>query len=112
MKQQNITKNFAVPSLDITLATIAISFKQPPSTTELVLAQLIHYSENSMITQPRKLANTIISNLKIKQNNYRASIAKLYKLNLITKQNETIILSPIIKTPFQTINIKQLPSHE
>lgn len=102
-------KTLHVQNINTTLATIAMNIKSKPSTTILVLSELISASDNGIITHPAIVGNSIRKTLSISEENYRASIAKLTKLKLIVRDQSTLFLSVSIRPPFSDIIIKQIP---
>lgn len=102
-----MNKTIEVQDLNNILASIAIAIKTKPSTTELVLGQLIHYSENGMITSPAIIGTKVCEDIAITPVNYRAAISKLTKMKLISRDNSVIILSPLVKTPFKQIVLRE-----
>lgn len=100
-------KLLLVDDINIAMASIAIDIQTPPNTLTLVLSELIRLSEDGYIVYPSKLSPIICEKLNLSPENYRASMIKLAKLKLITRHESMIFLSPIIKTPFEAITIKQ-----
>lgn len=102
-----MNKSLIIPDINIAMASIAISIQTPPSTTTLVLSEIIRLSDNGIILHPSQISSEVCTNLKISYENYRAALSKLTKLKLITRDQGILILSPIIKTPFTSITLKQ-----
>lgn len=102
-------KTLHVQNINTTMALLAIGIKSKPSTTTLVLSELLSASDNGIITDPAIVGNSICKTLSIPQENYRASIAKLKKLKLITRNRSYLFISPRIRPPFSDIIIKQIP---
>ncbi len=102
-----MNKTIGVPNINITLASLAISIKTPTKTTVLVLAEVIRLSENGTILYPRMLQTTICETLKINRGSYQKAFEKLQRMNLVSRDQSILILSPLIKTPFKQIILQQ-----
>lgn len=102
-----MNKTIQTKDLEVTLAGVALSIKNEPSTIQLVLAEIIRASEGGTITHPSHLQPSICKHLKITPTNYRRAIAQLTKLRLIARDQSIIVLDPIIRTPFNAVILKQ-----
>ena len=101
-------KNIESKDVNILMAIIAIGIRSRPSTMAQVLAKIMAVSENAMVDKPSALSPHITKKLKMSDNNYRATLHKLYKMKLLFKQNGVIYLTPLVKTPFAEIRIKKI----
>jgi len=86
---------------NLIIAQYAITRTKKPSTSALVLAEIINLSHKNIIYKPAELSPKITKTLSITPDLFRTTIAKLYKLNLIKKHGNTIILNPLITKPFK-----------
>lgn len=102
-----MNKTLEVKSIELTLASLAINIKSKPSTTALVMAELIKASDCGVITHPAIAGNNICKTLSLTPENYRAAIAKLTKLKLIVRDQSCVFLLPSLHPPHTSITIKQ-----
>lgn len=100
-------KTLEVDNIEFVLATLAISIKAKPSTTTLVLSELIKASDQGVITHPAIAGTNICLALSISPENYRAAIAKLTRLKLIVRDQSCVFLIPSLRPPHTTITIRQ-----
>lgn len=92
-----MNKQLKVPDINLLTAKLAIEINSKPSTTQLVLAELIKISDNCIITEISKHSSKIIRRLNISPENYRYAISQLNKLGIITKEYNNIMLHPIAR---------------
>lgn len=90
-------KKLKVPDINLLTAKLAIEIHSKPSTTQLVLAELINISNEGIITDISKYSSKISRKLNITPENYRYAIRQLNTLGLITKEYNNLILHPIAK---------------
>ncbi len=89
---------------NLIMAKFAIAKAKKPSTTEKVLAEIISLYPSNIIEYPPELSPTISQNLSITPDVFRINMSKLYKMKLIMKHGNQIIINPIIRKSFTNGN--------
>ena len=79
----------------------AIAKAKKASTTERILAEMISSYPNNIIEYPPELSPNISWKLKITPDVFRLPMSKLYKMKLIMKHGNQIIINPIIRKAFK-----------
>ena len=85
---------------NLIMAKFAIAKAKQASTTEKILAEILN-TEGNIIYNPTDLSPTICHKIKITPVNFRKHILILYKLNLIRKHGNAIIINPTIRKAFK-----------
>lgn len=102
-----MNKTLEVKNIELVLASLAINIKSKPSTTALVLSELIKASDHGIITHPSIAGTQICKILSLTSENYRAAISKLTKLKIIVRDQSCVFLIPSLRPPHTAIVIKQ-----
>jgi len=88
-------------------STFIISYREKKSTTNLVLAEIIKIAEENKYIVSKDIVAYICDTLSIATPNYRKSLRRLIKLNLIKREGEILILNIKFHSPITSITIKQ-----
>lgn len=86
---------------NLIMAKFAIAKAKKPSTTEKILAEIIGSYPNNIIEYPPELSPEISKKLDITPDVFRLHMSKLYRMKLIMKHGNTIIINPLIRKSFK-----------
>ncbi len=86
---------------NLIMAKFAIAKYKKASTLEKVLAEIITLYPQNTIEYPPELSPIISKKLNITPDVFRMRMQDLYKMKLIMKHGNTILINPIIKKAFK-----------
>lgn len=99
-----------VPNINLARAGVTIAIRKNPSSTLIVLSELIRLSENGKVVKASQLHNHFLKQFNIKQSKFNKIVAELIKDEIIVRHKKlnTITFCPELQVPTNIIQIKQL----